>query len=97
VVTPWWPPGHRQHIRERPRLTPYLKHLRVGPKSVDLAGRIVDPPPTGGWHVHFHGADDTLATGSIAGCATALAPAMGSDMAGRLGACVPGPRMISSG
>ena len=47
----------------------------------------LDPLPGGGWHVHFHGADDTLATGWIAGCATALALAMGSDLAGRLGVC----------
>ena len=47
----------------------------------------LDPLPDGGWHVHFHGADDTLATGWIAGCATALALAMGSDLAGRLGVC----------
>ena len=47
----------------------------------------LDPVPGGGWHVHFHGHDDTLATGWIAGCATALALAMGSDLAGRLGIC----------
>jgi hypothetical protein len=41
----------------------------------------------GGWHVHFRGADDTLATGWIAGCATALALAIGSELAGRLGIC----------
>ena len=41
----------------------------------------------GGWHVHFHGTDDTLATGWTAGCATALALAIGSDLAGRLGIC----------
>lgn len=40
-----------------------------------------------GWHVHFHGADDSLATGWAAGCATGLALAVGSDLAGRLGVC----------
>lgn len=40
-----------------------------------------------GWHVHFHGADDSLATGWAAGCATGLALAIGSDLAGRLGVC----------
>jgi predicted RNA-binding Zn ribbon-like protein len=47
----------------------------------------LDPEPGGGWHVHFHGVDDTLATGWIAGCATALALALGSSLAGRLGVC----------
>ncbi len=47
----------------------------------------LDPQPGGGWHVHFHGADDTLATGWAAGCATGLALALGSNLAGRLGLC----------
>ena len=48
----------------------------------------LDPlPDGGGWHVHFHGADDSLATGWAAGCATGLALAIGSDLAGRLGGC----------
>jgi predicted RNA-binding Zn ribbon-like protein len=41
----------------------------------------------GGWHVHFHGRDDSLATGWAAGCASGLALALGSDLAGRLGVC----------
>jgi predicted RNA-binding Zn ribbon-like protein len=40
-----------------------------------------------GWHLHFHGADDTLVNGWSAGCAAALALAIGSDLAGRLGSC----------
>lgn len=40
-----------------------------------------------GWHLHFHGADDTLVDGWSAGCAAALALAIGSDLAGRLGIC----------
>ena len=40
-----------------------------------------------GWNLHFHGADDTLANGWSAGCASALALALGSDLAGRLGVC----------
>ena len=48
----------------------------------------LDPLPGGQWHVHFHGADDGLATGWAAGCATGLALALGSDLAGRLGLCV---------
>ena len=40
-----------------------------------------------GWHLHFHGADDSLAVGWAAGCASALALALGSDLAGRLGVC----------
>ncbi|MFC7217848.1 CGNR zinc finger domain-containing protein [Streptomyces polyrhachis] len=45
--------------------------------------RVDDEP----WQVHFHGADDTLAVGWSAGCATALALAIGSNLAGRLGVC----------
>jgi predicted RNA-binding Zn ribbon-like protein len=44
-------------------------------------------PSTSGWSMHFHGSDDTLATGWAAGCAVALALAIGSDLAGRLGVC----------
>ena len=44
-------------------------------------------PGGDGWHVHFHGEDDSLATGWAAGCATGLALALGSDLAGRLGVC----------
>ncbi|HEU4947761.1 MAG TPA: CGNR zinc finger domain-containing protein [Kribbella sp.] len=40
-----------------------------------------------GWNLHFHGADDTLANGWAAGCASGLALAVGSDLAGRLGVC----------
>ncbi len=48
----------------------------------------LDPLPDGdGWHVHFHGTTDGLATGWAAGCATGLALAIGSDLAGRLGTC----------
>ncbi|MEQ7009046.1 CGNR zinc finger domain-containing protein [Actinopolymorpha sp. B17G11] len=39
------------------------------------------------WQVHFHGSDDSLAIGWSAGCATALALAVGSHLAGRLGVC----------
>ncbi|MFI2207278.1 CGNR zinc finger domain-containing protein [Streptomyces sp. NPDC020192] len=39
------------------------------------------------WQVHFHGSDDTLSVGWSAGCATALALAIGSTLAGRLGVC----------
>lgn len=39
------------------------------------------------WQVHFHGADDSLSVGWSAGCATALALAIGSNLAGRLGVC----------
>ncbi|WP_181786321.1 CGNR zinc finger domain-containing protein [Streptomyces phytophilus] len=47
----------------------------------------LDRVPGEPWQVHFHGADDTLAVGWSAGCATALALALGSDLAGRLGVC----------
>lgn len=40
-----------------------------------------------GWHLHFHGADDSLVNGWSAGCAAGLALAIGSDLAGRLGVC----------
>jgi predicted RNA-binding Zn ribbon-like protein len=39
------------------------------------------------WQVHFHGASDTYGAGWSAGCATALALAVGSEVAGRLGVC----------
>ncbi len=47
----------------------------------------LDPLAGGGWHVHFHGTTDGLATGWAAGCASGLALAIGSDLAGRLGVC----------
>ncbi|WP_299444821.1 CGNR zinc finger domain-containing protein [uncultured Phycicoccus sp.] len=47
----------------------------------------LDPLPDGGWHVHFHGTTDDLATGWAAGCAAGLALAVGSNLAGRLGVC----------
>ena len=39
------------------------------------------------WHLHFHGANDSLVTGWAAGCATGLAVVLGSDLYGRLGTC----------
>jgi predicted RNA-binding Zn ribbon-like protein len=39
------------------------------------------------WQVHFHGSDDSLGVGWSAGCAAALALAIGSPLAGRLGIC----------
>jgi predicted RNA-binding Zn ribbon-like protein len=47
----------------------------------------LDPLAHGGYHVHFHGTTDGLATGWGAGCATGLALAIGTDLAGRLGVC----------
>ncbi|WP_405690214.1 CGNR zinc finger domain-containing protein [Streptomyces sp. NBC_00057] len=47
----------------------------------------MDRVPGEPWQVHFHGADDSLAVGWSAGCATALALAAGSELAGRLGVC----------
>lgn len=40
-----------------------------------------------GWHLHFHGADNGLAVGWAAGCATGLAVVLGTDDRGRLGVC----------
>jgi hypothetical protein len=48
----------------------------------------LDREPGEPWQVHFHGASDTYGVGWAAGCATALALAIGSDLAGRLGVCV---------
>lgn len=61
----------------------------LNPALVDTGARPqLDPLPDGvGWHVHFHGTDDSLATGWAAGCTTGLALAIGSDLAGRLGVC----------
>jgi predicted RNA-binding Zn ribbon-like protein len=39
------------------------------------------------WHLHFHGAEDSLVTSWAAGCATGLAIVLGSDQQGRLGVC----------
>lgn len=39
------------------------------------------------WQVHFHGSSDSYGVGWSAGCATALALAVGSELAGRLGVC----------
>lgn len=39
------------------------------------------------WQIHFHGHEDTYAVGWSAGCAAALALAIGSPLAGRLGVC----------
>jgi hypothetical protein len=47
----------------------------------------LDRAPGEPWQLHFHGHDDSLAVGWTAGCATALALAAGSDLAGRLGVC----------
>lgn len=47
----------------------------------------LDRVPGEPWQVHFHGADDTYGVGWVAGCATALALAIGSELAGRLGVC----------
>jgi predicted RNA-binding Zn ribbon-like protein len=48
----------------------------------------LDRAPGEPWQVHFHGASDTYGPGWAAGCATALALAIGSELAGRLGVCV---------
>jgi predicted RNA-binding Zn ribbon-like protein len=48
----------------------------------------LDHAPGEPWQVHFHGASDTYGVGWAAGCATALALAIGSELAGRLGVCV---------
>jgi predicted RNA-binding Zn ribbon-like protein len=47
----------------------------------------LDRVPGEPWQVHFHGTDDTYGVGWTAGCATALALAVGSELAGRLGVC----------
>lgn len=47
----------------------------------------LDRVPGEPWQVHFHGSDDTYGVGWSAGCATALALAVGSALAGRLGVC----------
>jgi predicted RNA-binding Zn ribbon-like protein len=39
------------------------------------------------WHLHFHGAEESLVSGWAAGCATGLAVVLGSEFSGRLGIC----------
>ncbi|MCX5205252.1 CGNR zinc finger domain-containing protein [Streptomyces sp. NBC_00237] len=41
----------------------------------------------GDWQLHFHGANDSFASGVGASCATALALAVGGGLAERLGVC----------
>jgi predicted RNA-binding Zn ribbon-like protein len=47
----------------------------------------LDRAPGEPWQMHFHGANDSYGVGWAAGCATALALAVGSELAGRLGVC----------
>jgi predicted RNA-binding Zn ribbon-like protein len=47
----------------------------------------LDRAPGEPWQMHFHGTDDSYGVGWAAGCATALALAVGSELAGRLGVC----------
>lgn len=47
----------------------------------------LDHFPSEGWSLHFHGRDDSLPHGWAAGCASGLALALGSNLAGRLGVC----------
>jgi predicted RNA-binding Zn ribbon-like protein len=70
----------RGDLREATRvLNALLRRTGARPQLDRLEG--------GGWHVHFHGTTDGLATGWGAGCASGLALAIGSDLAGRLGVC----------
>jgi predicted RNA-binding Zn ribbon-like protein len=39
------------------------------------------------WHLHYHGAEDSLVTSWAAGCATGLAVVLGNEQQGRLGVC----------
>lgn len=72
----------------------------VGRDDVDTAARQInkllawtgarpwlDSHDEEGWHLHFHGSDDTLAIGWAAGCATGLAIVLGTEDRGRLGVC----------
>lgn len=47
----------------------------------------LDRVPGEPWQVHFHGSDDSVAAGWSAGFASALAFAIGSSLAARLGVC----------
>ncbi|MGA8845639.1 MAG: CGNR zinc finger domain-containing protein [Nocardioides sp.] len=44
-----------------------------------------------GWGLHFHGSDDSVVIGWIAGISSALAICIGSDLAGVLGICAADP------
>ncbi|WP_325566130.1 CGNR zinc finger domain-containing protein [Actinospica sp.] len=72
----------------------------VAEGRVDDAARIVnallletgarpqlDRTPGEPWQVHFHGADDRYGAGWSAGCATALALAVGGEVGTRIGVC----------
>ncbi|MER8047797.1 CGNR zinc finger domain-containing protein [Streptomyces sp. NPDC094032] len=56
--------------------------LRVSGARPRLDRRAGEP-----WQLRFHGSDDSFAAGCTAGCATALAPAVGGSLASRLGVC----------
>jgi predicted RNA-binding Zn ribbon-like protein len=45
------------------------------------------PLGDGTWDLHFRGKDHSLSVGWAAGCATALAVALGSELGGRVGRC----------
>lgn len=47
----------------------------------------LDRAAAGGWALHFHGPDVSVARGWAAGIAAGLAVAVGSDLGGRLGVC----------
>lgn len=47
----------------------------------------LDRRPGEPWRLHFHGSDGDYGRGWSAGCATGLALAVGSALAGRLGVC----------
>lgn len=47
----------------------------------------LDRAAAGGWALHFHGPDVSVARGWAAGIAAGLAVAVGSDLGGRLGRC----------
>lgn len=93
--------GHGDAV-ELVRVAHRLRDVFVAVDADDLAGAAgavnhlmadygthpqLDHDPVDGWHVHFHGADDSVVVGWTAGCSAALALAIGGDLAGRLGVC----------
>jgi predicted RNA-binding Zn ribbon-like protein len=93
------PPEHAAYLaRAAHRMRAVFEAVDAG--DLDRAARLandllrgtgarpqLDRAPGEPWQLHFHGSDDSLSVGWSAGCATALALAIGSDLAGRLGVC----------
>ncbi|GAB3929438.1 hypothetical protein GCM10011575_26880 [Microlunatus endophyticus] len=96
----------RHDVTELTELAARVRTVFVAANDGDLAAAVgivnelleetaasprLDQAAGGGWTLHFHGHDPSLAVGWGAGIAVGLALAIGSDLAGRLGVCAARP------